>query len=183
MALPVWLLLAGAAAAVEYRAQRNKIQARRYFDPGEPGMALSPSQWLPGARKVEPTPGSVVVCHVFGVVEHSGIWLGDDTIAELHGSGLIRGISPKRFLHKRSGARIYVCCDRHHRPLGSELAAQRAAEQLFTARDYHLRNNNCHRFVWSCLSGSEQRISSFHSLNRRLADHYQQALYWDPCLW
>ncbi|GAA4892711.1 hypothetical protein GCM10023333_27450 [Ferrimonas pelagia] len=128
-----------------------------------------------------PVPGAVVVCHVFGVVEHTGIWLGSNAIAELHGSGLVRAVSPKRFLHGRSGARIFVCCDRLHAPLIQQDAVQRAVASLFTYRDYHLRHNNCHRFIWHCLTGQEQKITSFSQFNLLLSQLFDTGLYWDPC--
>ncbi|MBY5993958.1 hypothetical protein [Ferrimonas balearica] len=181
MALPALLLLAGALAAVEYHDHRRQVQARRYRTPSGPArLALGPSQWMPGAVAVTPTPGTLMACHVFGVVEHTGIWLGGDCIAELHGSGLVRGVSAQRFLHNRSGATIFCLSDSRHRALGSERAAERAAKALFTYRDYHLRRNNCHRFVWACLSGQEQVIPSFSALNRLLAEHHDTHLYWDP---
>ncbi|QIZ76857.1 hypothetical protein [Ferrimonas lipolytica] len=181
MALPWLLMIAGVAVAADYRSKRKTVQTDRYLRPSrDRSLALRPSEFLPGKRFVSPQPGSVVVCHVYGVVEHSGIWLGDDTIAELHGSGLIRGISAKRFLTGRTGATIFTCCDHLHRPFATASAVDRAAQQLFTHRDYHLRRNNCHRFVWYCLTGEELMIRSFDNLNRMLADFYGAALYWDP---
>ncbi|MBY5922322.1 lecithin retinol acyltransferase family protein [Ferrimonas balearica] len=181
MALPALLILAGALAAVEYQSHRRTVQGRRYRTPeGEAKLALRPSQWMPGHVSVTPQPGAIMACHVFGVVEHTGIWLGEGAIAELHGSGLVRAVSLERFLAKRSGNTLFCLCDHRHQPLADPDVAERAAQALFTYRDYHLTDNNCHRFVWHCLSGDEQRIASFGALNRLLADHYRTHLYWDP---
>ncbi|WP_028116858.1 hypothetical protein [Ferrimonas senticii] len=180
MALPLILLAAGAAAALEYRSHRKTQLRQRYQSQVSGDMALSPSEWLPGHFQVTPALGSIVVCYVYGVVEHSGLWLGDDCIAELHGSGLVRGISAKRFLTGRSGGTIFVGCDRYHSPLARPEAVERAAQQLFSYRDYHLRDNNCHQFVWQCLTGEQRRIASFKEFNRLLAGHFDSPLYWDP---
>ncbi|MBY6188533.1 lecithin retinol acyltransferase family protein [Marinobacter hydrocarbonoclasticus] len=181
MALPALLMLAGALAAAEYQHHRRSVQRNRHRTPeGPAGMALSPSQLLPGRVRVEPQPGAVMACHVFGVVEHTGIWLGEGAIAELHGSGLVRAVSTQRFLANRSGGTVFCLCDHRHQPLSSDTVAERAAQALFTYRDYHLTDNNCHRFVWHCLSGEERRIGSFAALNRLLAGHYNAHLYWDP---
>lgn len=181
MALPWVLLAVGAAATIDYRAKRKRIQTQRYLPNQQLSpLGLAPSEWLPGTRSVAPKPGSIVVCHVYGVVEHSGIYLGDDIIVELHGSGLIRGISARRFLHGRTGATIFVACDNHHQPLQLEAAIDRAASMLFAYRNYHLRNNNCHRFVWWCLSGQERRLRSFDELNEKLSSRFGCSIFWDP---
>ncbi|MBY6019704.1 lecithin retinol acyltransferase family protein [Ferrimonas balearica] len=184
MALPALIVLAGALAAIEYHDHRKSVQRQRHRRPNGPaGLALAPSQWLPGQRRVVPKPGAVLACHVFGVVEHTGIWLGENAIAELHGSGLVRAVSVNRFLARRSGATVFCLCDHQHQPLASESVAERAAAALFTYRDYHLTRNNCHRFVWHCLSGEDRAITSFTALNRLLAPHFGDHLYWDPvCL-
>lgn len=181
MALPALLMLAGALAAVEYHSHRRSVQDGRHRAPsGQARLALRPSQWLPGKVSVMPDPGAIMACHVFGVVEHTGIWLGEGAIAELHGSGLVRAVSLERFLAKRSGNTLFCLCDHAHQPLADPRVAERAAKALFTYRDYHLTDNNCHRFVWHCLSGQERRIASFGALNRLLAAHYHTHLYWDP---
>ncbi|WP_298443507.1 hypothetical protein [uncultured Ferrimonas sp.] len=181
MALP-WILLAAATAlALEYRAQRKQLLQQRYRgNTQSDSIGIEPSEWWPGTIPVTPQPGAVVVCFVYGVVEHSGLWLGDDTIAELHGSGLVRGVSAKRFLAGRSGATIFVGCDKQHQPLHKADAVNAAAQQLLSYRDYHLRHNNCHRFVWQCLSGEDARIVNFAELNRQLSQLFRSPIYWDP---
>lgn len=142
-------------------------------------MLAAPSQWQKGFKQVIPEPGSIVCCYVFGVIEHTGIWLGDDCLVELHGSGLVRAVSIKRFLAGRTGSQIYLACNHQHQPLVSEAVLERAQQAIYQYREYDLFDNNCHRFVWSCISGHEISIQSFNELNQQLAAHFNQGIYWD----
>lgn len=47
--------------------------------------------------------GAIVCCGVGGVLEHTGIWTEDNMIIEFDGNGLIKPISPTRFIKERSG--------------------------------------------------------------------------------
>ncbi|QYJ96308.1 lecithin retinol acyltransferase family protein [Shewanella alkalitolerans] len=188
MALPL-LWLGGAALGAAFIADAKQKQRQLTLDrrlgrapkapEGKRVSPLAPSVLHLGEVKVTPPPGALVCCFVFGVIEHTGIWLGDDTLVELHGSGLIRPVSSKRFLAGRTGSRIFVACDHQHRPLIGESVLKRAQQAIYQYRDYDLFDNNCHRFVWYCLTGEELSISSFDKFNRLLASHFAQAIYWD----
>ncbi|MBC3764260.1 hypothetical protein [Neptunicella marina] len=136
---------------------------------------------FPGERAiaVKAKGGAIVCCGIYGVFDHSGIWL-DDGVAELKGNGLIRAVSASRFMQNRSGDTIFIACDSSGKPLIDPLAAQRASAQLFSYRDYHVLNNNCHRFSWQCISGENRRITQFATLNHLMAEHFQQTVYWHP---
>lgn len=129
--------------------------------------------------RVEPKNGSIVCCGVYEVLDHSGIWV-DGRIVELNGNGLIRAVSPARFLDDRSGEKMFVACDETFSPLFDEVAAERAASQVFQYSDYHVLNNNCHRFVRSCLTGDNKRITAFTELNEILSEHFAAAIHWQP---
>ncbi|MCV2884126.1 hypothetical protein OE749_05425 [Aestuariibacter sp. AA17] len=135
--------------------------------------------YYPGESElpVKPVNGAVVTCGIFGVFDHTGIWC-DDHIVELKGNGLIRGVSPERFLHGRSGEKIYVACDQADQPLIAPEAFQRASEQLFQYSRYHVLDNNCHRFVWQCLSGQRERLTRFTELNTRMCQHFSTPIHW-----
>ena len=83
---------------------------------------------------VSPRVGSFVACHVFGVVKHVGIWVGD-AIVELQGSGLIRIVSPERFLKDRSGGTIYVACI-NKLPIENRGLVEVAINQVYQFRNY-----------------------------------------------
>ncbi|MEP4889595.1 MAG: hypothetical protein ABJV04_06180 [Aliiglaciecola sp.] len=168
--MPVPLLWLGAGIAALYAGdklqQSNKIK-RQYVKhyPGEDNSLVRVQD------------GSIVCCGIFGVFEHTGIWV-DGNIIELKGNGLIRGISPERFLTKRSGTRIHVLCDTSGEPLISPHAAATAVANLYNYSDYDLIKNNCHRFVFKCVSNSEQSITSFSDLNLALFRYFASPLSW-----
>ncbi|GLP97933.1 lecithin retinol acyltransferase family protein [Paraferrimonas sedimenticola] len=188
MAIPLlWIgaSLVGAGLALDSQSRRHKIESRRRWDPSlaggdKPKAMTLPSEWQSGLSTVSLVPGSVVACHVYGVVEHTGIYLGEGQIAELHGSGLVRSVSFKRFLKERTGERVFVCADRSHQPLVlSDQAVMRAASRLYTYQDYQLFDNNCHRFVYWCLTGQSRKLSDFGAFNQALAKLSGEHLFWD----
>ena len=190
MAWPlIWLGSAalGALALAEEKSRRDRLNLDRRLgrlsgDDLKPGAALTPSVFLSTDSRTRPAPGSIVCCHVYGVIEHTGIWLGDEMIAELHGSGLIRAVSPQRFLAGRTGDCIFVAANAGHQAMADEETASRALECVFTYRDYDLLENNCHRFVWFCLTGEECEIRSFEGFNKKLSEHFGETVFWDQLL-
>ncbi|GAA0344552.1 lecithin retinol acyltransferase family protein [Bowmanella denitrificans] len=130
---------------------------------------------------VIPQNGAVVCCGVFGIFDHTGIWM-DGSIIELNGNGLVRAISPQRFLENRSGDLIYVACADDGTVLGDEQIASRAVARVFEYADYHLLRNNCHRFVLSCCDPLAEHITLFSELNQNLTRHYARQISWRPAL-
>lgn len=145
--------------------QRNRLTVGRF--PGEDSV------------KVKPQNGAVVCCGIYGVFEHSGIWF-DDQIIELKGNGLIRAISPQRFLANRSGEQIYVACNAQRQVLVKSECASRAVSMIFNYAPYDLFKNNCHRFSWQCVSGQSDMVTQFSDLNDRLAESFLTPVHWQP---
>lgn len=194
MPLPlVWLGAAAisALAVKEFADDRKKQQQRRgrYARPQrlsdlgrhDSPVAIYPSDMFKTEQTVKPEIGSIVCCGIGGVLDHSGIWVGDNTIVELDGEGLIKPISVSRFTKERSGKHIFVACDSLANPLVSTQAAKRAIEQIYQYRDYHLIENNCHQFIWQCFEPNDQRITTFKELNEKLGKLFNRAIYWDLC--
>ncbi|MFC3095574.1 hypothetical protein DRW07_08350 [Alteromonas sediminis] len=129
--------------------------------------------------RVKPKDGSIVCCGIYEIFEHSGIWV-DGRIVELKGNGLIRAVSPARFLDDRSGEKIYIACDQSRNPLYDATAVERAVSKIYQYSDYHVLNNNCHRFIRQCLTGEDERITRFGELNEALHRHFSSAIYWQP---
>ncbi|RYV03197.1 hypothetical protein SOPP22_05475 [Shewanella sp. OPT22] len=127
---------------------------------------------------VSPQAGSFVACHVFGVIKHVGIWV-DNAIVELQGTGLIRVVSPERFLKDRSGTTIYISCIQNRSILNKALA-QKALDQVFQFRNYDLLKNNCYRFCFSSLTGHEEFIETFSEFNQMISNHYGEKVEWKP---
>ncbi len=103
--------------------------------------------------KVTPKQGSVVYCDlIVGVASHSGIYIGNNEIVQLSGSGRIERVSPKKFIRGGTAVNIYVSCYEDE-AVGSVLAAERARSQVGCRRNYDPMSDNCHRFSAGCLTG------------------------------
>lgn len=168
--LPLIYLSAAAAtvfAGIKLSQQEQKQQGVVAAFPGESRIPVAPVD------------GSIVCCEIYGGLDHTGIWV-DGHIIELNGNGLIRAISPQRFLQDRSGQQIYLACGVSGQALASIEAAERAIEQVYSYSEYHLLNNNCHRFVAQTLLNRQVQISRFAQLNTLLSDCYEQAVCWQP---
>ena len=110
---------------------------------------------------VWPKVGSVLYCDLlFGYMEHSGIYIGNNKIVHLAGNGKIETVSPKGFMQGGSGCNIYVSC-RDKFSVGSEAAARRAKKSIGSSRNYNFLLDNCHQFSTGCLTGNFNNSSSF----------------------
>ena len=108
-------------------------------------------------KRVTPAVGSVVYCElVFDMASHSGVYVGDNRIVHLDGSGKIEIVSAKEFLKRLDGFNsaisIYVSC-KDSVPVGSEEIAKRALDMAGNSLDYNLVFNNCHKFTSGCVTG------------------------------
>ena len=165
----------------QQRKRYRTVQTLTHLARHESPIATYPSDVLSSDRKVTPQVGSIVCCGIGGVLEHTGIWIEDNMIAELDGEGLVKPISAKRFTEERSGKNIYIACDSNAQPLHCNIAATRAVEQLFTLQKYHIIDNNCHQFIWQCFQPNARSLSTFKTLNLRLAQYFDRKIYWDLC--
>ena len=123
--------------------------------------------------KVSPVPGSVLRCDLCGGANflggrlcHTGIYLGDDEIAEItniNGRARVHVVDPSDFLNGqgtnflRTGINIYVATDGCGRALGAKRIADLARGLAEHGRrgDYDLVDNNCHTFTVRCVTGKE----------------------------
>ncbi len=172
--MPIPLVWLGAGAAALYastRVAREVQKSKGYINhfPGECHHA------------VEPVCGSIVCCGIYEVFQHTGVWV-DGNIIELRGNGLIRAVSPQRFLEDRSGNRIYVACDDQRKPLVAPGCSELAASRLFEYSEYDVIKNNCHRFTLSCVNGYDEPITLFSELNAGLQTAFHQPIHWQPIL-
>lgn len=194
MPLPLLWIGAAAASALTIKSlsddrksqQRNRArsfraQSLKDLDAHQSPIAIYPTDVFDTEQTVEPRVGAIVCCGIGGVLDHTGIWVGDNTIIELDGNGLIKPVSPFRFTDDRSGKGIFIACDSLGAPLVCELAAQRAIEQIYQVRDYHLFDNNCHQFIWECFAPNGKAITTFKSLSIQVAKQFDRVIYWDLC--
>jgi hypothetical protein len=113
--------------------------------------------------KVIPIPGSLVYCDLMDIVEHSGIYIGDNTIVHLSGSGDIEAVSPEKFIARLKGLNksmfIEVSCDEFG-VVGSDEVAERAIGMVGKSRNYNLILDNCHQFAAGCLTGNFENANN-----------------------
>ena len=111
-------------------------------------------------QSVVPLPGTPLLVNLAVAIEHSGVYLGNEEVAELHGSGNLRKVSLEGFRDGgdgsavRTGAFIYAACDkRTGKPLESAGAAEMALTAVGNAKklSYNILFNNCHLFAATCL--------------------------------
>lgn len=130
--------------------------------------------------QLTPINGSVVCCHIFGAFMHTGIWVNGG-IVELAGSGLVRSVSPTRFLHNRTGEQIFTMGDDRANILSSDLAAVNAQQRIFEYVNYDVIANNCNRFVASCFDlDNTKEIMLFEELTENLANFFNRTLVFYP---
>lgn len=127
---------------------------------------------------VIPVRGSVVYCGLaFGFAEHSGIYIGNNEIVHLDGSGIIEIVSPQKFLERLGGLNhamsIYVACN-GSTAIGTNAIAKKAKRMVGKNRNYNLVLNNCHQFTSGCITGNFENSDNFlwmlkHTVNKELS--------------
>ncbi|MFC4699289.1 hypothetical protein ACFO4O_03840 [Glaciecola siphonariae] len=168
--MPAPLLWLGAAAISIYAGNKLNVAHLREQNivsrlPGDCNSAIVPVN------------GSIVTCGIYEVLDHTGIWV-DGNIYELNGSGLVRCVSPKRFIENRSGDDIYVACNMLDTPLSESASVERAKSQLYSLYKYHLLRQNCHKFVAEMIAGYPCEVTSFSDLNEFLSEYFSSPIDW-----
>ncbi len=118
---------------------------------------------------VKPRRGSILkVDLIGGQASHTGVYLGNDRIAEVtevDGRAVVRIVGLHDFISgsaMRSGIYIYVAAseeDGNYKALASELIAYRAERAVGERGRYRLASNNCHNFTRYCITGREDTSS------------------------
>lgn len=107
-------------------------------------------------QKVEPVEGSVLYSDLWVAVEHSGIYIGDNKIANIVVDGFfessVRSSKPKDFTAKSIlGQKIYVSCDADG-AVGDDMVYDGAMGHLGERAFYGLVIQNCHQFCTKCVN-------------------------------
>jgi len=117
--------------------------------------------------KVTPKPGSVIYCKLGVMAEHTGIYIGNDEIIHLDGSGKVEKVSAAQFVRRLGGLNpaftIYVSC-KDATPVYRQNAVRRALEGMEGSREYNLIMDNCHQFTIGCVTGDFGNSSNFFTL-------------------
>lgn len=121
-----------------------------------------------------PPPGTPLLVSLALALEHTGIYLGDNKVAELQDDGFVKTVSLTDFINGdtapfplRNGTRIFAACDaRSRKPLGTEAVAKMARRLSDVAyyAGYNLIQSNCHLFVAACVAGLRPNDAAFAKL-------------------
>ena len=154
-------------------------------------VAKERSQIFCATKEVKPKVGSLLAVGLgFGLIEHTGIYVGDGYIVEQHGDDELRKVTLKEFmdgdgeLYARGlNISIQIACDKDGNPLRSKKTAKKALKMYddYTRRtkEYSLLFNNCHQFCWQCISGSKKNnIVLFSTLEDYVSMHFEDVIYW-----
>ena len=99
--------------------------------------------------KVKPIYGSILHCSLYGG-EHTGIYVDNDLVVELIGTGEVKLSSYKEFIRGTNALNIYIACN-NEKVLSYAPAADRALKMIGKTRKYHLLKDNCHQFTSGCI--------------------------------
>lgn len=107
-------------------------------------------------QKVVPLPGSVVYCDLWLLVEHSGIYFGDEKIVNIEvtefAEGTVNLASAESFTSKSKISRkIYVSSNKDG-AVGNKTVGQVAMDRLGERSFYGLFIKNCHQFSTDCVN-------------------------------
>ena len=111
-----------------------------------------------------PSPGTPLLVSLALAVEHTGIYLGNNRVAELRCDGTVAAATLTEFINGdsedplsfRNGTRIFAACDaRTRKPIGAHHVWQTAQEAVRrgASRPYDILQDNCHLFVAACAAG------------------------------
>ena len=111
-----------------------------------------------------PPPGTPLLVSLALAVEHTGIYLGNNRVAELRCDGAVAEATLTEFINGdsedplsfRNGTRIFAACDaKTRKPIGARRVWQTAHEAVRrgASRPYDILLDNCHLFVAACAAG------------------------------
>lgn len=149
---------------------------------GIAGLFIKPIKyWIDDwfREKVLPVEGSVVYSDLWFAVEHSGIYIGDNKIANIAVTGFAKSkvkiSSPKDFVSgSKMYSKIYVSCD-NSGSVGDMYVSEGAASHVGDRDYYLLVFKNCHEFSRKCLYYSNQN----HLLDFEINDLNET---WEPTI-
>ena len=194
MSVNLWSLAEDVIAKVvqelDTEVKRNKsIHAQKV---NTSYVAKQRSQVFASLRSVEPQVGSLLAVGLgFGMMEHTGIYVGDGYVIEQHGDDALKKVTLQEFQYgdgelyvRGSNIGIQIACDSTGKPLAKKKAAFYALKMYdnYTRRtqEYSLLLNNCHQFCWSCIAPkSSEKLVLFATLEEYVAKHYGYVIYWD----
>ena len=134
--------------------------------------------------KVTPVKGSVLYSDLGVLLEHSGIYIGNDEISNiivtklLEGESWVKKSSPKDFTNKAFGyKKIYVSCDKNG-AVGDENICEGAKSHIGERNFYGLVFSNCHSFSEKCVNYSKHEYKT--GILSDMTDIFDES--WEPTI-
>lgn len=122
-------------------------------------------------KSATPIEGSVLYCDLYNFVEHSGIYLKDNSISNIVVNSLLRFdssvkiSSPESFTSKSLFNGIYVSCNSKG-AVGNQKVASFAKNSVGQKNFYGLIFSNCHSFSSKCIqNGTTSQSCNFDAAN------------------
>lgn len=144
---------------------------------------------------LQPKVGSILYVKLIGLPnsfigtpEHTGVYIGNNNIVEVHGSGEIKCVTIQEFLGYdslvRMGIYAYILTDENGMVLADPEIAARAKARIGEKIKYNLLDNNCHMFTSYCITGDIHNTdSTFLELTWAVKDHFKiKKVDWRVCI-
>ena len=155
-------------------------------------VAKSRSQVFSSMREVAPEVGSLLAVGLgFGVIEHTGIYVGGGYVIEQHGDDALKKVTLQEFMDgdgevyaRGLNIGIQIACDSTGNPLAKKSIAKNAKKMYEDyerrTKEYSIVFNNCHQFCWECVEPqSKKSLLMFATLEEYVAKYYNCVIYWD----
>lgn len=123
---------------------------------------------------------SIVFCGLLDSFEHSGIFIGNNSIIELNGDGKIRKISVNKFLTSSAlrNNKLYTFVDKNNIPISTYSFSQRAEKMLNSERNYNVFFDNCHQFTSGCITNNfENADNAFWMLKMTIEKYFDCEIF------
>ncbi|WP_434579816.1 lecithin retinol acyltransferase family protein [Sulfurimonas sp. NW15] len=176
---------------IEIEREREKMDTQPFSDTNG-YVAKSRNHILSSMRTVTPTVGSVLATGLgLGLIEHTGIYIGDGYVIEQHGDDMLKKVTLEEF-KKGDGefyarglnSEIQIACNNKGVPLANEYVAKNAIKMYEDynrrTKEYSIIFNNCHQFTWECIEpDADEQLVLFTTLEQKISQKYNSVLYWD----
>lgn len=130
--------------------------------------------------KVTPVPGSVLYCDLFWAVEHSGIHVVGDDIANIEvgslAESIVRLANPHSFTNKSKYSRKIYVSSNSQGAVGSQQVANHANTRVGEQGFYGLVIKNCHQFSTQCVNTADSQESSSSLFNFSLNETWEPTI-------
>ena len=178
---------------VKVELQRNsQSQEAQRIDETNTYVAKERSQIFSFMREVKPKIGSILAVGLgFGVIEHTGIYIGEGYVIEQHGDDALKRVNLQEFMEGNGefyarglNISIQIACDSLGNPLAKKSIAKNAKKMYENyernTKEYSIVFNNCHQFCWECIEPkSHKTLALFTTLEEYVAKSYGCMIYWD----